>query len=443
MRTVDAGAATVASMNKNAGAAGRLAALGARLDKVGLPQAADVLRPVRAVPTIFPWVDTTLGVGGWPTDRFGLIHGPSNNGKSVFLIGQCLSFVRLEHPALFLDAERTTPITWVRQLMGPLADSPLFRAKKPASYEETVGLVRAFCETIGEAKAKGEIDADTTGLVALDSFRKLMPKKLLDQIIRDFGDGEKPGKNDRNGVDGAGGRANQIKAAINAAWADELTALLDDTGCALIGIGREYQNTDQSQWAPDYKLGGGSALWFEASVAARITESGRVVDDDKQLLATEHAVEIRKTKVAGKEERYPRAFFHLATGVEDGVPYGFDRARDVAELAKHIGLVTGDRYAFEGENLGHGAKNAARTLRNNPDLLARVEAACRLAKMPADALVEVSGGVGEQGPAVAQEGAKNAPAAQRATGAPRKRTAAGKAPQKGKAGKAGGKGSKR
>lgn len=436
MRTVDKGAATATSMNKNAGAAGKLAALSARLDKTGLPKAADMFRPVRAVPTVFTWVDTTLGVGGWPTDRFGLVHGPSNNGKSVFVIGQCLSFVRLEHPALYLDAERTTPIEWVRSLMGSYADSPIFRAKKPSSYEETVGDVRTFCEAVGEAKIKKEIDPDTTALVVVDSFRKLVPKKLLEQLMREFGDAKEPGKKDRNGIDGAGGRGNQIKAALNAAWADELTALLDDTGCCLIGIGREYQNTDTSQWALDYKLGGGSSLFFEASVVARITESRRITDDEHRLLATEHAVEIRKTKVAGKEERYPRAFFHLATGHEEGVPYGFDRARDVLALARHIGLVTGGYYAFEGENLGQGEKNALCTLRGNLEWLARIETACRLAKVPADATVEVSG---VSTPGDAQEWGKGEPATPKALHVPRKRAAAGKSPQKGKPGKGSGK----
>jgi RecA/RadA recombinase len=422
-------------MVKNAGAAGKLAALGARFGKLGLPQAAEVLRPVRAVPTIFPWVDVTLGVGGWPTDRFGLVHGPSNNGKSVFVLGECYSFVSVGHPALYLDAERTTPITWVRQIMGELADSPLFRAKKPASYEETVADVRVFCEAVGEAKAKGEVDPDTTALVVVDSFRKLMPQRLLDQILAEFGSG----KNDRKGIDGANGMAARIKANVNAAWADELTALLDQTGCCLIGIGREYQNSDTSQWAPEYKLGGGSALFFEASVVVRVTESGRVLDEDKTLLATEHAVEIRKTKIAGKEERFPRAFFHLATGQEPGVPYGFDRARDVLALAKHLGLVTGGYYAFQGENLGQGEKNALRTLRSDPEWLSRIETACRLAKIPPDATVEVSG---QEDTAVVQEGAKGAPAPPAATMTPRKRSSAGKAPQKGKAGKPDGKGSK-
>lgn len=431
-RTVGNGATMIASMSSNASAVVRAAALGARLDKVGLPQATEVIRSVRAVPTIFPWVDCVLGVGGWPTDRFGIVHGPSNNGKTAFVIGQCKSFVQVGHPSLYQDAERTTANSgdWVASLMGDLVKSPLFRLKKPDSYEEIVDNTRRFCETIGDAKAHGEVDPDTTGLVILDSLRKAVPKRLLDQLMREFSEGTTPGKNDRNGIDGANGRAAMIKAALNAQWADELTMLLDQTGTSMIVIGRETKNSNKkSEFDLDWVLTGGDAIIFEASVQARILESKRIVDDEKRLFATEHAVEIRKTKIAGKEERYPRAYFHLATGIEDGVPYGFDRARDVLALGRELHIIgDGGRYPFEGENLGHGELNALKTLRNDPELLQRIETKCRLAKMPRNALVEVST---TNGPVVVQEVPKEVSPVTKAVAAPRKRAAAGKAQGRG------------
>jgi hypothetical protein len=45
--------------------------------------AQEVLVPVRAVPTIFPSLDIVTRVGGWPIERFSLIHGPSNEGKAL------------------------------------------------------------------------------------------------------------------------------------------------------------------------------------------------------------------------------------------------------------------------------------------------------------------------------------------------------------------------
>ena len=45
--------------------------------------ARDVLRRVRAVPTIFPALDWKLRVGGWPIDRTAMVHGPSGMGKAL------------------------------------------------------------------------------------------------------------------------------------------------------------------------------------------------------------------------------------------------------------------------------------------------------------------------------------------------------------------------
>lgn len=44
--------------------------------------AAQVLRPVLAVPTCFPQVDLGTRCGGWPIERICTIHGPSNHGKA-------------------------------------------------------------------------------------------------------------------------------------------------------------------------------------------------------------------------------------------------------------------------------------------------------------------------------------------------------------------------
>ena len=70
----------------------------------------------------------------------------------------------------------------------------------------------------------------TSALIAIDSIRKLVPKKLFDELAKaekaDSGDkpkgrfAKKP-----KGVDGYGGRAAQLKAALNAAWMDELVPL--------------------------------------------------------------------------------------------------------------------------------------------------------------------------------------------------------------------------
>lgn len=360
--------------------------------KHGLGQASSVLREVRAVPTIFPQLDQVLGVGGWPTDCFFLIHGESNGGKTEFSLGLILSFLVRDHAALLVDAERTTPISWVRKLMGGHADHPGFTAMYPKSYEQVVDAVRAWAENIGNAKAHGRLDPDTTGICVIDSLRKLTPKKMLDRLMKELAEGggadEEGGgrKRGARGIDGAGGRAAQIKAALNAQWADELTPLLHDTGTCLGVIAREYEAaTDLTNFfAEDFKVSGGKNIYFESSIVARIGNAGAVTDDAKQTISEKHYVQVRKTKVASKLTKYPRAHFHVASGLLEGVPYGFEGARDLLEIATQIGSVdqSGSQYYVDGENIGAGENRAVQRLTADPELRAKVELATRAAFMP-------------------------------------------------------------
>jgi hypothetical protein len=50
-----------------------------------------------------------------------------------------------------------------------------------------------------------------------------------------------------------------------------------------------------------------------------------------------HRARIWKTKVGGKDDKHTDAYFHTSNGVQ--TPEGFDRARDVLELAIASGLV--------------------------------------------------------------------------------------------------------
>ncbi len=368
-----------------------LAKLGKRIEGVGSgwASAASTLREVRAVPTIFPGVDAALGVGGWPTDRFGLIHGESNEGKSTFVLGLMLSFLLRGHAAALIDAERTTPRSWVQKLFPrEQLENPGFQVLYPTSYEKTVDSVRAWCEAIGEAREQGEVPPDTTGIVVLDSLRKLVPQRLLDKLLKEGSEieesekGGRFGKKKGGGVDGMAGRAAQYKAALNAAWMDELTVLLAQTGTCLVAIGREYKADTGSAltFGDDFVLGGGGALFFESSVVARVGLDQVLyegADGSKRMVGEKHFVQIRKTKIAGKERRYPVAHFHTSNGAE--YAFGFDRGRDLLDVGRDCGVVevNGSWYAFGGEKLGQGELAAARRLATEPELAERLEVAVR------------------------------------------------------------------
>lgn len=333
--------------------------------------AREVLTEVSAVPTIFPQFDVAVRVGGLPIERITLTHGPSNHGKSLFVLGLGRSFLQAGHPFFFVDAEQTTPMKWVRELLGDQADNPLFFAERPESYEQAVDLVRAAMKSLRELRDGGTFPEATTALVAIDSLRKLTPKRLMDEVVK----GADRGK-DGKGVDGAGGRAGQYRAALNAAWLDELVPLLAHARAAGVLVARETENPDAGFFAVDYKVGGGRAVVYDSSLRIRVERASWTKGPDAQVDGERIRLTILKTKVGGKDDKVVKAYFHVSNGRLS--PPGFDRARDVMEMARGAKIVEvrGAYFAW-GDQRWRGEHDALKYLRANPEALRALEDKCR------------------------------------------------------------------
>lgn len=351
--------------------------------------ARQVLKRVRAVPTIFPGSDNMMRVGGWPIDRVVTLHGESGKGKSLYANGLGLSFLQRGHFFKLIDAERTTPITWVEHLFAEYADHVGFSAMKPRTYEDAVKEVREWCNVIGNAKAKGDLPQDMTGLVVVDSIGKLVPTNFFDKIAKSLADSDGQSKGRRPnqktiGVDGFGGRSGQIMAGLHKAWLNELVGLLDDTGTAMIFITRESVDVEADFLAKaqgrDFKVTGGLSVKYDASILARVQQAGWVYgpgpeDKAKPVYGERHRISVTKTKIAGKEGKVQQGVFHSSNGVL--VPQGFDRARDVLVLAKDFGIVKGTGWLSWAKNKWNGEHNAVKALTAKPDLLVELEAVVR------------------------------------------------------------------
>jgi RecA/RadA recombinase len=338
--------------------------------------ATEVLTRVRSVPTRFVQIDRATRVGGWPIERIATVHGPSNHGKTSFCHGLGLSFLEKGHYYGFIDAEYTTPETWLAELMGQQSSHPGFVAMRPTSFEQTVDGVRQFVETIGEARDKGDLEDDTTALLVVDSIRKLVPDRLIEKIAKEGAAG-------KNGsVDGMGGRGAMYKAALQSQWMDELVPLLASTKTAMVVIAREADdpNADARDIKFDsaWKIQGSKSLVYDASLVIRITRDSWLREGPKEsavVVGERHRARIWKTKVGGKEDRHVDAYFHTSNGVDGHV--GFDRARDVFELAREFGIVESAGAWFKcGEHKWQGESKAVAALRD-PALLAEIEAEVR------------------------------------------------------------------
>lgn len=322
-------------------------------------------------------------------DRLYVVEGYLVTHNSTFAVGLGLSFLMRGHFFGFADAERTTPQTYVRQLMGDYADHPGFSALPISTYEQARGSIREYCETISTARLKGHMPPDTTALVVLDSIRKLVPKKLWDELAKAVkADAEDEPKKrvskfggKAKGVDGAGGRAGQIKAAMNAAWVDELIPLLADHRIAMLIIARETVEDGEGFFADEVvTVGGGVAINYDSSLRLRMLRQFIHEDlgsEKKELVGERIRMHVMKTKVSFKEERTPSACFHVSNGRL--CPEGFDLGRDCFELGLELGVVaqSGSNYRFQDVLLGKSARAALEKLHVDPVILRELEAAIR------------------------------------------------------------------
>lgn len=292
----------------------------------------DVLTPVRSVPTIFPQFDVATRVRGYPIQRVVLAHGPSNHGKTVFMMGLGRSFLQHGHFYFHTDAEMTTPEPWVQEMLGPYADSPAFMASRPESYEETAECVRDAANKLRTLRDKKQIPEDVSALFGIDSLQKLVPRDFFAKLAK--------ASKDAKDVDPLKGRGGMFMAALNTAWMRELIPLLYHCNAGILLIARESQNTDGGMFEKEYKVGGGTAVYYDSSLVCRITRDGwveRGSDENKEVIGERHRVQIAKTKVGHKDAKVTNCYFHTSNGKL--TPAGFDTARDVIELALRAGVL--------------------------------------------------------------------------------------------------------
>jgi recombination protein RecA len=309
-------------------------------------------------------IDIALGVGGLPRGRVVEIFGPESSGKTTLALHVVAEAQRAGGTAVFMDVEHALDPAYAEKLGVDIAD---LIVSQPNTGEEALEITDVF------------VRSNAVDVIVVDSVAALVPRAEIDG---DMGDTH------------VGLQARLMSQALR-----KLTANINRSRAIVIFINQLREKIGVMFGNPE-TTPGGRALKFYSSVRLDIRRIGPIkVGTD--IVGGRTRVRVVKNKVAPP---FRTSEFDMMYGT------GISREGDLLDLGVEQGIVgkSGAHYSYEGTRLGMGRENAKTFLRENPELVAKIDATVRAASLDNAAATESvdAGGpeTGEEEPVAAAAG---------------------------------------
>ncbi len=257
-------------------------------------------------------------IGGISGGMLGILHGPSQGGKTLLLSELLRAVAGTGGLGLFVDAEcRGVDLRWFEAVCGSIAEIVYY---KPRTFEEFVNRAQAFRAAFREAKDAGELPEGAMLGLAVDSLNRLCPEDELEELMK---------------KGAVAGRKYPLRAMLISAWLDSVVPSLardEVVACVL----REGENLDAMPGQRKWKVKGGRAPGYDSGWTLRVTAASKVKirrgEKEKDLVIGErHEIEVVKNSMGPKAGEV--AQFYSSVGAADGAPLGLDVPREVRDEA--------------------------------------------------------------------------------------------------------------
>jgi recombination protein RecA len=290
---------------------------------------------IPAISTTSLSLDACIGVGGVPRGRVVEIYGPESSGKTTLALHIVAEAQRAGDVAAYIDAEHAMDAEYAAKL-GVDIDQLLI--SQPDSGEQALEIAEALVRSNG------------VGVIVVDSVAALVPRAELDGEMGD----SLPG----------------LQARLMSQALRKLTAIVASSNTCFIFINQIREKIGVMFGSPE-TTSGGRALKFYSSLRLDIRRIGAIKDGDR-FVGNRTKVKVVKNKVAPP---FRECEFDIVYGE------GISREGDVIDLgvANKIVEKSGAWFSYKGERLGQGRENAKQTLKDNPELLQRIETEVRVA----------------------------------------------------------------
>ncbi len=285
---------------------------------------------IQAIPTGAVNLDAAIGIGGVPRGRITEIYGPESSGKTTLTLHLAANVQRAGGVAAYVDAEHALDIEYAKKL-GVDIDNLL--VSQPDTGEQALEIVEILVRS-------GAVD-----LVAIDSVAALVPKA---EIEGEMGDSH------------MGLQARLMSQALR-----KLAGAINRSNCAVVFINQLREKIGVMFGNPETTTGG-KALKFYASLRLDIRRIGPVKEREV-IIGNRVRVKVVKNKVAPP---FKQAEFDVM--FDEGISH----SGLVVDLAAEANIIqkSGAWYSYGDQRIGQGRENAKLFLKDNPALLAEVEA---------------------------------------------------------------------
>jgi recombination protein RecA len=288
---------------------------------------------ISVIPTGALQLDVALGIGGIPRGRVTEIYGPESSGKTTLALHIIAEAQRMGGTAAFIDAEHALDPVYAKNL-GVNTDELLI--SQPDTGEQALEIA----ETL--------VRSNAVDVIVVDSVAALVPRAELDG---DMGD-SLPG----------------LQARLMSQALRKLTAAISRSGGAVIFINQIREKIGVMFGNPETTTGG-RALKFYSSIRLDIRRQD-TIKNGTEAVGVRTKVKVVKNKLSPP---FREAEFDVIYGE------GISKEGSVLDLAAEHSVVekSGTWYTYKSERIGQGRENAKRYLKDNPKVLADLEAKVR------------------------------------------------------------------
>lgn len=293
-------------------------------------------KPIEKIPSVSTGclpLDIALGIGGLPYGRIVEIYGPESSGKTTLTLSVIAQAQKQGKTCAFIDAEHALDPTYAEKL-GVQTDDLI--VSQPDTGEQALEVTDMLVRS-------GAVD-----VLIVDSVAALVPKA---EIEGEMGDAH------------VGLQARLMSQALR-----KLTGNIKNANCLVIFINQIRMKIGVMFGNPE-TTSGGNSLKFYSSVRLDIRRTGAVKDGD-EVVGNETRIKVVKNKVSPP-------FKQAETQILYGEGFNFNG--ELIDLGVKAGLVdkAGAWYAYKGDKIGQGKKNAAAFLADNQQVADEIESAIR------------------------------------------------------------------